>query len=215
MEMLYQGGGGMCVTSPTGGRDVEDLVSLFEEIAEEAFWHPGDQIRAYAAHSAYFALQAEGRLIGGLQLVRAVSGATLPCLTVWPELARSVRAGAGDVALLALSRKFRGRSDLFWLLCTELWRYCAASGISELWFEVPPPVLRLYRRIGWPLQVAGPLRPHWGEGCYPCRMGVRELTEAMVSRAQASESYRQIVLRAYRDPAPGPLPALPERCAAP
>lgn len=214
MDTMYENEQGAGVTTLTSPMEVMELLRLIEKIAGEQGWQPGDQLRAYIGHSVYFALRIKGVLAGGLQLVLDDGSGTLPCRTSWPELDLAGRTDVADVALLALTRECRGRSELFWLLCTELWRYCIFNRISELWFEVPPPVLRLYRRVGWPLEVKGPLREHWGEPTYPCSMPVSDLTAAFIHRAQSSETYRAIALHALREPLPQEARGLPALLAA-
>ena len=184
-------------------QEVTELVRLFDQVAKEQGWRPGDQLQAYGDHSRYFGLRVGEEYVGGLQLVLGNRAGKLPCRSVWPELPLAGREDIADIALLALKGEWRGRGggslSLFWLLCIEMWRYCASAGIRELWAEVTPTNLRVYRRLGWPLTVAGPLRPHWGEDCYPCRMGVQELAESMAQKAQRSETYRSIHVLMHRE----------------
>jgi GNAT superfamily N-acetyltransferase len=178
--------------------EIESLISLFERIAVEQEWRPGAQLRAYPFHSVYFGLFAGTELAGGLQLVVSSESERLPCLTVWPELGLAQRPDVADIALLALDREYRGQQKLFWLLCVEMWRYCRDHGIATLWVEVTPARLQLYRRLGWPLEIAGDLRLHWGEECYPCHMAVEDVREAIEARAQSTPAYRKLLEQAYR-----------------
>lgn len=177
---------------------VEGITSLFERIAAEQSWRPGNQLRAYPKNSVYFALLEGETLAGSLQLVVGNADEGLPCLTVWPELGLQSRNDVADIALLALDKPYRGREDLFWLLCVEMWRYCWDTGIRTLWVEVTPAKLRLYRRLGWPLEIAGQLRKHWDEDCYPCCMSTEGVRLAIEVKAEASPKYRKLLERAYR-----------------
>lgn len=177
---------------------VEDIASLFERIAAEQNWCPGNQLRAYAKNSVYFGLLDGETLAGGLQLVIGNEDEGLPCLTVWPELGLQGRTDVADIALLALDKPYRGRQDLFWLLCVEMWRYCRESGIKTLWVEVTPTKLRLYRRLGWPLEIAGELRKHWDEDCYPCFMSTEGVRLAIEAKAATTPKYRKLLEQAYR-----------------
>ena len=179
--------------------DVDALRRFFVEIAAEQGWQPGDQLHVYHVCSVYFALQFGQEMIGGLQLVPARTAAMLPCLSVWPELNLLGQPDVADIALLALRHEYRGQQQLFWLLCIEMWRYCKAESILQLWVEVTPANLRLYRRLGWPLKIAGPLRPHWGEDCYPCWMTIEEINAEMARRAERSQIYRTIYKLMHRD----------------
>lgn len=67
-----------------------------------------------------------------------------------------------------------------------------------LFIEVTPRVLPLYHRLGWPLNIVGELRSHWGEDCYLCTLGIPEVAEALLRRAEHSPYYRQIVAQAFR-----------------
>jgi len=178
--------------------ETDELVLLFEQIAQEQGWQAGEQLRAYEDHSVYFVLKMGSQVCGGLHLVLGSAGTTLPCLTVWPELALSGRSDVADIALLALDPACRWTAALFWPLCVEMWRYCRSRCIAQLWAEVTPANLRRYRRLGWPLRVAGPLRLHWNELCYPCCMSVQDVADAVSAKARTSRRYRHILEQAFR-----------------
>lgn len=169
------------------------VIELLEEIAAELCWQPGRQLRDYQTQAVHFAAYAGGVLAGGLQLVPASLGETLPCERVWPEVRLPRRADTAHIAIMALRREHRGTAGLLWPLCIALWRYCAVNHIADISLEVTPHLYRLYRRLGWPLEVVGELRPHWGEGCYLCRMGTLDVAGAMMTRAMRASSYRGIV----------------------
>jgi len=187
------------VASLDAAGEAEPLIALFENIAHEQGWKSDAQLRAYPDSSIYLGLYVDDELVGGLQLVRGGTREGLPCLTVWPELPLCGRCDVADIALLALDPKVRGQKQLFWLLCIEMWRACREAGISELWAEVTPSKMALYRRLGWPLEVAGELRSHWGEECYPCRMTIEEAAARMQEKAQSSSSYHALLQQAYRE----------------
>jgi len=174
------------------------LLDLFERVAREQNWQPGEQLRAYGSHSVYFALMMREQVCGGLHLVLGGNGMALPCLSVWPELELEGCADVADIALLALEPSCRGAQALFWPLCVEMWRCCRSRGIVQLWAEVTPANLRRYRRLGWPLSVAGPLRLHWNELCYPCCMSVQDVADAIAAKARTSARYRHILEQAFR-----------------
>ena len=199
MDFLVRSGLAVAVVTLQSIDEIKAIIALFAEIAREQSWQPGDQLSAYQDCSTYFALKCGSEWIGGLQLVLAGKAAMLPCLTVWPELQLLGRPEVADIAMLALRQQYRGQRLLFWLLCIEMWRYCEASGISQLWVEVTPTNLRLYRRLGWPLKIVGPLRPHWGEDCLPCWMSIEEIDAEMAQRAERSQSYRTIYELMHRD----------------
>lgn len=186
---------GDTVVSVLSPWQAEPLLALFESVARQEGWQPGGQIRAYQAHSVYFAASVGEALAGGLHLVLGGTD-VLPVLTVWPELCLQRRKDIADVALVALTPPFRARHDLLWQLFLTMWRWCADNDIAELWAEVPAPRLRLYNRLGWNLRVAGSERPHWGEPCYPCHVGIRELADGFAERARTSEAYRRRLVQA-------------------
>jgi hypothetical protein len=190
--------------------EVEGVIALFEAIAREEGWQPGDGLRAYTRRSTYFGLTlpvpggagAEEALVGGLQLVAAEPDGTLPTHAVWPETPREAARPerVAHVAVLAVSKAWRNRHDdpggsnaCFWRLTAAMWRHCVRSGVRELWLEATPTVLRAYRLLGWPLQVRGDLREHWGEPCYPCSLSVREVGGAIAERAVRSPAYRRVL----------------------
>lgn len=198
MQALLQPEEAVCVVLLETAEEINLLLQLFEKIASEQGWRAGKELRTYGASAIYFGLQRGDRLIGGLELIVGGGAAGLPCQKVWPELSLKGREDVADIALLALDQEHRGQRRLFWLLCVEMWRFCQARGITELWAEVTPANLKLYQRLGWPLQIAGPLRFHWGEECYPCRMSVEEAALAIQEKATRSKIYQQILERAFR-----------------
>ena len=190
--------GGVRVVRLTEPGETGALVRLFEAVAGEEGWLPGGALRLWTDHSVYFALETEGVLAGGLQLVRADSQGLLPCQALWPEVRIGPAGRSAHVAVLALNPQFRGYSSHFWSLSVEMWRYCVGEGITALSLEVTPRVLPIYRRLGWPLEVRGGLRPHWGENCYLCALGIPEVAAALLKRAERSAYYRRVVAQAFR-----------------
>lgn len=179
------------------------LISVLEGIAAELNWQPGQQLRSYASAAVHFAAYADGVLAGGMQLVPAPFCETLPCELVWPEVRLPRRAETAHISIMAVHREYRGTAALLWPLCIAMWRYCAAHRIADISLEVTPDLYRLYRRLGWPLEIVGGLRPHWGEDCFLCRMGATEVAGAMVVKALRSRSYQGIVgmmSQAYEEP---------------
>jgi hypothetical protein len=172
--------------------EAEPLLGLFESIIQEQGWKPGTQLRSYPQSAVYFGLELNGSIVGGLQLITGNVTEGLPCLTVWPELDLQGRTNVADIALLAMSPNQRGSREVFGLLCTEMWRYCRENHIDSLWAEVTPAKLQLYHRLGWPLQVAGALRCHWGEPCYPCVMTTDSIGQEIADRAAKSPLYQRI-----------------------
>jgi hypothetical protein len=79
-----------------------------------------------------------------------------------------------------------------------MWRYCVGEGITTLFIEVTPRVLPLYQRLGWPLTICGERRQHWSEDCYLCTLGIPDVAEALLRRAEHSPYYRQIIAQAFR-----------------
>ena len=189
---------GIRVVKLTELGEVEALVQLFEEVAAEEKWEPNGALRLWLQRSAYFALEVQGKFVGGLQLVQPDVSGALPCQAVWPEVSVASPRLSSHVAVLALNKTVRGQGLLFWRLVVEMWRHCVGEGITTLYIEVTPRVLPIYRRIGWPLQVQGELRQHWGEGCYLCTLGIPEVAESMLRRAEQSSYCQEIVAQAFR-----------------
>lgn len=182
----------------TQEEEVETLMRLFEGVAEAEGWQPEGALRHFQDHSVYFALEVEGQLAGGLQLVLPDASQRLPCQNLWSEVTVGPANRCAHVAILALKEQFRGRSFLFWHLVVEMWRHCVREGIVRLFIEVTPRVLPLYQRLGWPLQIQGELRRHWGEDCYLCTLSIPEVAEALLRRAEHSSYYQQIIAQAFR-----------------
>lgn len=196
MELLLSHSGAE-VAALTSLEEIDQLVSVFEEIATEEGWAANNQLRAFAQCAVYFRLTVCGEVAGGLQLVRASTTGKLPNHAVWPELPA---AGPEDahITMLALKKHFRGRKGLFWLLCGEMYRYCWRERLTRLWLEATPPTLRAYRRFGWPLEIEGESRLHWGEECFPCRFELGEAARLLARRALESETYRRVFEQLYR-----------------
>ena len=170
------------------------LVAMLERIAFEQSWKPGEQLRDYEAQAVHFGSYVNGALAGGLQLVPAARCGVLPCERVWPDVHLPRREATAHISVLAVRREYRGNARLLWPLCIAMWRYCAAHGIADISLEVTPKTYRLYTRLGWPLEVVGDLRAHWGDDlCYLCRMGVADVAGAMLMKAPRSALYREIV----------------------
>jgi hypothetical protein len=189
---------GVCVYRLTESEEVEGLVRLFEGIAAAEGWQPEGALRRWTDRSAYFAAFVQARIAGGLQLASADASGRLPCQSIWPEVPIGMPSRAAHAAMLAIEPAFRGRSELFWSLGVEMWRFCVMEGISTLFLEVTPRVLPLYKRIGWPLEIRGERKLHWGEDCFLCSLGVAEVAEALLRRAEKSAYYRRIIAQAFR-----------------
>jgi ribosomal protein S18 acetylase RimI-like enzyme len=195
LERILDGEHGGRAVSLCGADEAAGLIGLLEGIAAELSWQPGDQLRAYAGLAVHFAAYVDGALAGGLQLVPALACDILPCERVWPDVRLPRRERTAHISILAVRREYRGNAGLLWPLAVALWRHCAASGIANVSLEATPNTYRAYRRLGWPLEVVGDLRPHWGEDCLLCRMGVAEVAGNLLLRATRSATYRRIVAR--------------------
>ncbi len=196
MKMLYRTQD-VCVVLLSLPGEVDRLLSVFERIAAELSWQPGNQLCDSRETAQHLAVLVGKETVGGLQVVAGAED-SLPFRRVWPEVEIGADSAA-HVTILALARECRGRPGLFWPLCVELWRWCNAQGIETILMEATPPTLRVYCRMGWPLEVVGELRQHWGEDCFLCRASVRQIEQAIVERAENSDAYRALVAQGYRD----------------
>lgn len=176
-----------------GMEEAEQVIQLFEGIAVEEGWQPGDQLRAHLSRSGFFGCWEEAMLIGGLQLITPDEAGEVPTHIVWPELP-TLGPDVVHAAVLAVLPEYRGKDGgaAFWQLGSALWRYCVEKQIKTIWLEATPKMLRAYRLLGWPLVVIGELRDHWGEPCYPCSLTVREVAGSLAERALVSTTYRGI-----------------------
>lgn len=190
------------ITVLTKPDEQEQLILLFEWIAAMEGWQPEEALRHYGERSVYLAALLNGEMQGGAQLVLPDATGKLPGRYVWPEIDQTGGAPAAHVTVLALLPQARGHVSLFGRLCVELWRTCRALGVETLWLEATPATLRVYRRLGWPLEVVGELRRHWGEECCLCRMGVEAVSQALRQKALRSIACREWVRLADRDTLP-------------
>jgi hypothetical protein len=178
--------------------EIEALVRLFEDVAEEKGWFPDGALRQSIDRSVYFALEAHDHLAGGLQLVSADRDGRFAFQEVWPEFAPSHHGRSAHVAIMAFSPAFRGEGRLFWHLAAEMWRHCVGTRVTKLYIETSPRILPIYRRLGWPLKTEGELRRQWGAPTYLCSLGIPDVAEALLRRSEHSTYYRQIVSQAFR-----------------
>jgi hypothetical protein len=181
----------------TEREEVEQLVHLFEKVAQSEGWQPPENaLQPEMTSSVYFALEIEAQMVGGLQMVLPDGAGKLSYQSVWTEVA--VPSRSAHIAILAFDEVFRGQQRYFWHVAIEMWRHCVGKGITTLFIEVTPRVLPIYQRLGWPLQIVGELREHWGEDCYLCTLGIPEVAEALLRKAEQSEYYREIIAQAFR-----------------
>ena len=198
METLFQVDDHVRVVQMTSPEETDALLTVLEQIARELAWPLGDQLRRGQAYSEHFALTLDDAVIGGLQAVPGSLHPPSPHQAVWPDVAVADPHRTLHVTLMALLPQYRGRAFLFWPLCVDLWRYCIAEGLDTILLETTPATLRFYRRIGWPLETIGELRPHWGEECVLCRMDVREAEAIICRKAGRAASYQALVQQGYR-----------------
>jgi hypothetical protein len=184
----------------TESAEANQLLILFQSVADELGWNPGEWLRHCPNNSLHFGTLEKGELAGGLQMVLPDGSGRFPCHRVWNEVEIANPTHTAHITILALGAEFRGHEGLFWGLCVEMWRYCVEKNIEAVLLECTPPMLKLYRRIGWPLNVIGELRMHWGEECYLCQMQTIEFAGSILARAIRSQAYRELVCQASRVP---------------
>ncbi len=189
------------VTRLTQPEEVSELIGLLEGLARDLGWQPGGQLRADREAAFHLAARVDSLTVGGLQVV--LGGQALPFRQVWPDVAAP--EAAAHVTILALHPEWRGRAGLMWPLCVALWRVCKESGVQALLLEATPPTLKVYRRLGFPLEVIGELRMHWGEECHLCRMEMAEVEAVLRGKAERSPAYRKIIEDADLGSAEGTL----------
>src|SRR5580700_369243 len=92
----------------TTDSEVAALLSLFQVVADELGWQPGDFLARRPDRSLHLAAFKSGVLAGGLQLVLPDSSASFPYKAVWPEVELANAEHLAHVTILALSPEFRG-----------------------------------------------------------------------------------------------------------
>ena len=208
MDTLSRYEGNIRVMPVTTPEQVECLLSVFADVAAEQGWEPGAYLQKRPATARYIAAQAGSEVIGGFQVVLPDAEGKLAFQSVWPEVTFEAAPRNAHIAILALQPQYRGCVRLFWSLCAECWRFCVGQGIEALTLEVTPLMLRRYVRLGWPLEVIGALRLHWGEDCYLCRVDIRAVAGSMLMRCVRSPIYRPLVYQASRPLEQASCPAL-------
>lgn len=187
---------GLVLSRLTTEPEIRGLLHLFANIASEQGWQPGDYLTSYPETAQHIALIRDREIIGGLQAVLPNAEGKLPCHHVWPEV--SLPKACAHVTIIGLKPTFRGRVELFWALCQDLWCLCADHKISTMVLEATPRMLTLYQRMGLPLKVVGELREHWGEPCYLTSVETIAVAGSVVIRARYSEVFRRLVLDALQ-----------------
>jgi ribosomal protein S18 acetylase RimI-like enzyme len=196
----------LTLTRLTTPGEVAALLGLFAEIAREEGWQPGDALATAPERAVHFALLDRGVLVGGLQIVMRAPAGCLPCQGVWPDV---VLPGAvAHVTIIGIKAAYRGNIELFWMLCQAMWCFCAEQGITAVVLEATPRMVRLYRRIGLPLQIVGELRTHWGEPCHLTSVDIVVVAGSVVMRARHSALFRRLVFDALQ---PRRQPAIVEQ----
>jgi N-acyl-L-homoserine lactone synthetase len=197
MRTMYRCPNGYTIELLTEADEVSGLVATLERIGVGEGWTPGTAISDYARDAFHLAAAKHGQIVGGAQIVFGSQSIRLSFADIWPEAVPTAPALA-HVSVLALDRAHRGPDSPFLPMCGELWRLCQTEGMCEIWHEVTPSTLRLYRRMGWPLEIVGQERMHWGEPCYLARMGVSEVARSIRAKAVRSPSNMNLVDQATR-----------------
>ena len=91
LSLWRDAGVGVEVVRLNETEEISGVVALFEDVAQAEGWQPEGALSRWTQRSAYFGVQVEGNLAGGLQLVLPDARGTLPCQELWPE----VLLGAG------------------------------------------------------------------------------------------------------------------------
>ncbi|WP_395089093.1 GNAT family N-acetyltransferase [Armatimonas sp.] len=140
----------MRVETCASAETVEAVVRLFERLAHEEGWQPGDQLRAHVGRSVFFGVWDEDNLVGALQLISPDEAGEVPTHLVWPELP-IIEASplVLHAAVLAVLPEYRGQDGgaAFWQLSSALWRYCVEHQVKTVWLEATPKMLRAYRLL--------------------------------------------------------------------
>jgi hypothetical protein len=186
------------ISSVTEAHEREALLCLFHRVAHEKGWRPGEDVGRETAHSWFIAAELNGGLVGGIEVRQRDEAGTLPIYCTWPELIPAVTLPTAELVLLALTPNARGNRTLLWMLCVEMWRECLALGLKQLLVAVPLPNYRVYRRLGWDLEIVGPERFHWGEPCLPCLMDLSATGVAVLALAGRDASLHFVADQALR-----------------
>lgn len=178
--------------------EAAETIEFLEQVSEEKGWQPPPgALEAYPDRSVFLVHQDESGILGALKLVWGGTGQRLPVMQVWPEFTLDRRNNIAELSVLAINTCARGR-QAFLPLTAAVWRYCMSRGINELWAELEPRMVAVYRRFGWPFQVMGELRDYWGDPLYPCRLFGEDWLDEHVTRADKSPRYLTALMQAVR-----------------
>lgn len=181
-------------TTEEAGEAIEFLAQVS---AEKGWQPPPGALEAYPDRSVFLVHRDESGILGALKLVRGGKNRRLPVMQVWPEFLLDTRNNIAELSVLALTACSRGR-QAFLPLTAAVWRYCMSRGINELWAELEPRMVAVYRRFGWPFEVMGELREYWGDPLYPCRLFGEDWLDEHVTRADKSPRYLTALMQAVR-----------------
>lgn len=181
-------------TTEEAGEAIEFLAQVS---AEKGWQPPPGALEAYPDRSVFLVHRDESGILGALKLVRGGKNRRLPVMQVWPEFVLDTRNNIAELSVLALKTCSRGR-QAFLPLTAAVWRYCMSRGINELWAELEPRMVAVYRRFGWPFEVMGELREYWGDPLYPCRLFGEDWLDEHVTRADKSPRYLTALMQAVR-----------------
>ena len=187
---------GLRLFRPTELSEIRSLLKVFSAIADEEGWQPGNYLETVPTGSIHIALECDGEIVGGLQAVLPDAANKLPCHNVWPEVL--LPKHSIHVTIIAIKPEFRGRIELFWAICQDLWTYCADTNTKTILLECTPPMFAIYKRLGLPLQTVSEPRVHWGEMCFLTSVETVVVAGSVVMKARKSEVFRRLVLDALQ-----------------
>lgn len=178
--------------------EIDEAQALFERVAAEMGWRREPASPRRGAPYV-FASYVGDRLAGAIEVRLPGASGRLPILDTWPELRLDRFDPHAELVLLALHPDFRGSAACLWTLCVEMWKHCRNIGLRTLLMEVPPRNVRIYRRLGWPVEVIGSERLHWGEPCFPCSLCLDAVAAAVLEKADRLPELHFIRKQALRD----------------
>ncbi len=105
METIHtQGTSEVALLTEAG--EVDALLALFQEVADELGWQPGEWLAQCPTNSLHFGTLDRGELAGGLQIVLPDSAGRFPCHRVWSEVDIANPSQTAHITILALGAEY-------------------------------------------------------------------------------------------------------------
>ena len=173
------------VATPRRRRDLFELryrVSLEQGWASPAEFPDGLERDGYDDDAIQLGGFDGARLIAGARLVLPREGRPLPTESAF-ELEVAPRLRVVDLGRLVVERSYRGGSlPLLTGVLACAWQAIRRRDLSRFCGADTPAMIRLYRGLGFTVDVLAPARTYWREQRHPVTFDLASSAEALMKR---------------------------------